>query len=153
MSADFHLDKHIRINNQRHAGIVIKDAKILLMHRIYNGKEYYVIPGGHIQKGEDPKVAVLREIEEETSIIAKNPELVFEFRNYKKGTNGNFDFYYTCEYVSGEPTLGGEEKMKNNPENFYEPMWVEVSKVKELNILPRFAKEWVEESMLKDLQA
>lgn len=153
MQADFHLDKGLRINNQRHAGIVIKDSSILLMHRIYKGIEYWVIPGGHIQKGEDPTNAVLREIEEETSIIVSNPKLVFEFRNYMpKGENGkeNYDFYYLCDYVSGTPTLGGEEKLKNNTENFFEPMWVKLSNVAELNILPKFAKEWVLESLVKE---
>jgi 8-oxo-dGTP pyrophosphatase MutT (NUDIX family) len=145
-NADFHLDKDIRINNQRHAGIVIKDDKILLMHRIYKGQEFYVIPGGHIQKGEDPKFAALREIEEETSIKAGNAQLVFEFRNYKKD---NYDFYYLCDYISGTPTLGGEEAIKNNPENHYEPMWVELAQVKELNLLPKFAKEWLVETLLK----
>jgi 8-oxo-dGTP diphosphatase len=150
MNPDFHLDKDIRINNQRHAGIVIKDNSILLMHRIYNGVEYWVIPGGHIQKGEDPHKAVLREIEEETSIIAANPKLVFEFRNYKaRGVEGkdNYDFYYICDYVSGTPILGGEEKVKSNPNNFFEPMWVKLEKVKELNVLPKFAKEWIEECL------
>lgn len=146
MNANFHLDNDIRIENQRHAGIVLKEGSILLMHRIYKGIEYWVIPGGHIQQGEDPKLVALREIEEETTIKAANPVLVFEFRDYKKD---NYDFYYLCEYVSGEPTLGGEEAMKNSPENFYEPMWVELSKVKELNVLPRFAKEWIEETLRK----
>ncbi len=141
-----HLDQDIRIDNQRHAGIVVKDNKILLMLRKYKGVEYWVIPGGHIRKGENPEEVVLREIEEETSIIANNPELVFEFRDYKKD---NYDFYYICNYVSGEPTLGGEELVKNSEENFYNPQWVEISKIDELNILPKFAKEWIEENLNK----
>lgn len=144
MNSSFHLDSNIRINNQRHAGIVIKDNKILLMHRIYKGVEYYVIPGGHLQQGEDPQSVVIREINEETSLIVENPKLVFEFRDYKKD---NFDFYYICDYVSGEPTLGGEEKLKKNENNFYNPLWVDLSAIKNLNILPKFAKEWIEENL------
>jgi len=80
-STDLHLDKDIRINNKRAAGIVIKDNKILLMHRIYKGKEYWVFPGGHLQQGEELAGAAIREILEETTIIVNNPVLVFEFRN------------------------------------------------------------------------
>jgi len=30
--------------------IIIKDEKILLLHRINHGKEYYAFPGGGIEK-------------------------------------------------------------------------------------------------------
>lgn len=146
MNSDFHLDQDIRIDNQRHAGIVINNNKILLIHRIYKGQEYWVIPGGHIQKGEDPLDVVKREIEEETSIKIVNPVLAFEFRDYKKD---NYDFYYLCDYVSGEPILGGEEQIKNSKENFYEPTWIDLENIKELNVLPKFAKEWISENLVK----
>lgn len=141
-----HQDQDIRIDNQRHAGIVIKDGKILLMERRYKGYEFWVFPGGHIRKEEDPFAVVEREIKEETTIIVKNQKLVFEFRDYFKY---NFDFYYLCEYISGEPRLSGEELTKNSSENFYNPCWIDLPRIIELNVLPRFAKEWVEESILK----
>jgi 8-oxo-dGTP diphosphatase len=144
--SDLHLDQDIRIDNQRHAGIVIRDGNILLMHRRYKGREYWVIPGGHIQKGEDPLLVAIREIEEETSVIVNNPKLVFEFKNYHKD---NHDFYYICDYVSGEPTLGGEEKMKNSEENFFEPMWLSLEQVKDINLLPKFAQEWIVETLIE----
>lgn len=139
-----HLDQDIRIDNQRHAGIVLNGTKILLMHRKYKGAEYWVIPGGHIRKGEKPEEVVLREIEEETSIIASDPELIFEFRDYKRD---NYDYYYICKYVSGQPKLGGEELIKNSEENFYNPQWVDIIEINQLNILPKFAKEWIEENL------
>lgn len=143
---DFHLDHEIRVNHQRHAGIVLRDTNILLMHRIYKGREFYVIPGGHIQKGEDPLLVAIREIEEETSVIVKDPKLVFEFKNYYKD---NHDFYYICDYVSGEPELGGEEKIKNSEENFFEPMWLPLEQVPEINLLPKFAREWIVETLIE----
>lgn len=140
-----HLDQEVRIDNQRHAGIVVKDNCILLMQRRYKGMDYWVIPGGHIRVGENPEEVALREIEEETSIIVEDPKLVFDFRDYKRD---KFDYYYICEYVSGEPILGGEEKLKNSEENYFKPQWVELSKIAEMNILPKFAKEWILEYFL-----
>jgi 8-oxo-dGTP diphosphatase len=145
-NTDLHLDQDIRIDNQRHAGIVIRDGNILLMHRIYKGREYWVIPGGHIQKGEDPLLVAIREIEEETSVIVNNPKLVFEFKNHHKD---NHDFYYICDYVSGEPELGGEEKLKNSPDNLFEPMWLPLEQVTDINLLPKFAKEWIVETLIE----
>lgn len=144
--SDLHLDQDIRIDNQRHAGIVLRDGNILLMHRIYKGRDFYIIPGGHIQIGEDPLSVTIREIEEETSVIVANPKLVFEFKNYHKD---NHDFYYLCEYVSGEPTLGGEEQIKNSPENFYEVLWMPLEQLPDINLLPKFAKEWIVETLIE----
>jgi len=139
-----HLDQKTRINNQRHAGIVIFDKKILLVKRRYKEEEYYVVPGGHIRKREEPTKAVLREIFEETSIIASDPRCVFEFKDYFRD---NYDHYYICQYVSGNPKLGGEELIKNSKDNFYDPMWVELRQIEKLNILPKFAKEWILENL------
>lgn len=139
----------IRIPNERHAGIVIKDNKILLMHRKKKGREFWVIPGGHRHEGEVGEEVVIREIAEETNIAVENAELVFEFRDYKKN---NFDFYYVCRWVSGEkPELVGEEAIENSEENFYEPMWLELEKFSALNVLPKFAKEWVERNVINSL--
>lgn len=140
-----HLDNDIRIANYRHAGIVIKDNKILLMHRIYKGEEYWVIPGGHMQKGEEPKEVVIREVLEETSVTITKPELVIEFQDIK---NNKHDFYYICEYVSGEPLLGGEESEKNSKENFYEPMWVDLNDLDKKIIYPEYAKYWILENIV-----
>ena len=35
----------------------------------------YAFPGGHLEIDEDPEVAVLRELKEETSLVGKTPEL------------------------------------------------------------------------------
>lgn len=146
INSDFHLDQNIRIDNQRCAGIVLKGESILLMHRKKNGMEFYVIPGGHRQEGEEPIETLERELLEESSIKVKNIKLAFEVRDY---LSDNCDYYYLCEYESGTLQLGGEEMHKNNPENFYELMWVELKDIAGLNVLPKAVKEWIEEILFK----
>lgn len=58
------------MNRNRSAGIVIKDGKVLLMHRFNKGDEYWVFPGGGVEEGETPEQAAVREIGEETTITA-----------------------------------------------------------------------------------
>jgi len=141
MNKDYHEDEKLRVPGERYAGIVIKGSKMLLIHRIKKGREYYVFPGGHRRQGEDPKNVVIREVEEETDIIASNPRLAFKSHDKKFG---QFDFYYLCDWISGEePKLSGEEKEKNSSEDFYEPMWIEINEAKGLNILPNIAKDWL----------
>lgn len=45
----------------RAAGIIIKDGKILLMRRVKDGREYFVFPGGSIEKNETPKNSLRQE--------------------------------------------------------------------------------------------
>ena len=52
----------------RAAGIVLKGDKVLLMHRVKNGDEYYTFPGGSVEENETIESAVLREILEETTL-------------------------------------------------------------------------------------
>ena len=52
---------------KRAAIILIQNNAILLLHRYKNGMDYFVFPGGHIEKHETPEETVLREIKEEAS--------------------------------------------------------------------------------------
>jgi 8-oxo-dGTP diphosphatase len=53
---------------------VIDDGKILLLKRLESKRflpGYYDVPGGKVEEGEDPNLAVLRELKEETGLIGK----------------------------------------------------------------------------------
>lgn len=142
---DFHLDQNIRIDNKRCAGIVLNGDSILFMYRKKNGREFYVLPGGHMQEGESAEETLTREIMEESTIKVKNVKLAFEFKDYIKE---NSEYYYLCELESGTLQLGGEELIKNSPENIYELKWVPFGEISNLNILPKAAKEWIEETLI-----
>ncbi len=141
MDDKYKQDLSQRIEGERHAGIVIKDRQILIMHRIKNGHEYYVIPGGHRRDGELGSDTVKREMYEETGITIKSSQLAFEFVDHLKS---NHDYYYLCEWENGDkPTLMGEEKDADPKINFFEPMWLPIAEIKNLNLLPPCAKSWI----------
>ena len=60
----------------RAVAVIVNNRKILLMHRINNGKEYHVFPGGGVENGETVEQAVLREVQEETSLEVKIEKLL-----------------------------------------------------------------------------
>ena len=66
-------------------GIVVlyKDNKIFVAKRIDNQKNFWQMPQGGIDKGEDYLVAAYRELEEETSI--KNVKLIKEIDGFLIG--------------------------------------------------------------------
>lgn len=65
----------------RHGGgacvLYVKEGKILLVKqfRYLYGKEIYEIPAGKLEKGEDPKITALRELEEEAGLVSDDAEL------------------------------------------------------------------------------
>jgi len=139
-----HLDAAIRIDNKRSAGIIRRGSELLFMRRQVKGREFVVCVGGHLQEGETPEQAVIREVQEEASGNVKNISAAFTFIDYQKA---NTDYYFLCDWEKGEPQLGGEEETKNSEQNQYELIWVPISQVSELNLLPKAAKEWIVETL------
>lgn len=89
-----------------------KDNKILLVkrapHLTRGGK--YTIPGGFLDRDEDAKQAVLRELKEETGYNGLHPQLfkINDNPKRRKEDRQNVDFIYLVEVTSGNK--------KENPE-------------------------------------
>lgn len=121
------------MNRNRSAGIVIKDNKMLVMHRINKGDEYWVLPGGGQEEGETPDQTAVREIDEETTIKVRIGRLVYHIT----WDTGEENFFYLCDYISGEPQLrydSEEIQQMKSGEQVYEPMWIEIDKLSELKL-------------------
>ena len=73
---------NVKLPLRRGVGIVLlnKDNKIFVAKRIDNQKNFWQMPQGGIDKGEDYLVAAYRELEEETSI--KNVKLIKEIDGF-----------------------------------------------------------------------
>jgi 8-oxo-dGTP diphosphatase len=121
--------------------IILKDNKLLVMHRNKFGKEYETLPGGNIEMGETPEQALLRELVEETSVQVIPKQLVFiEHAGDPYGTQ----YIYLCEYVSGEPALApdSEEAHINKlGQNLYDPRWVDVADLPQLPFVSEKLKQ------------
>lgn len=112
----------------RSAGIVIKDGHILLMRRVNHGKEYFTFAGGGVDEGETPEAAVVREFDEETTLVVKPLKLLYRIT----WDSGDQNYFYLCEYVSGVPQLHPDseelEEMKKGVQVF-DPLWVEIKRL------------------------
>jgi len=90
-----------------------KDGNILLVKTHHRGWEF---PGGQIDLGENLEEGVLREIFEESGIVATVRQLAGVYSNV--GQNLGYDgvthtptkvlFDFVCDYVSGQPTISNE---------------------------------------------
>ena len=121
----------------RVAAIIIKDDKILLIHRIKNGQEYYVFPGGGVKEEESLEEALAREIKEELTLDIKLFKQIFNLTN-----QGQEEYYFLVEDYDGTPQLNGEEKERMNESNQYIPIWKNLNEAKNLsNLYPKEARE------------
>lgn len=104
--------------------LYVEDRKVLFVrqYRYAYGETLYEIPAGKLEKGEDPKAAAARELEEETGVAAKDLELLFV--DYP--TPG-----YTNEKIYIYRAYGGEKTSAHLDEGeFLETVFLPLDRVK-----------------------
>jgi 8-oxo-dGTP diphosphatase len=108
-----------------HTVIYNADHKVLIIKRSKdNGvlSEYWDIPGGTLENGEDPAVGAVREVKEETNLDVRNPNLYFEKSNVDTGKNKQFvTLVFVAKYSGGEIIL--------RPDEHEEFAWVDIADV------------------------
>lgn len=82
-------------------GIVIKDGKIAMMHSLKY--DYYKLPGGGIEEGEQLEDTLVREVREESGLIVKK-DSIREFGYVRRIEKGKIEdifiqenFYFLCD--------------------------------------------------------
>jgi 8-oxo-dGTP diphosphatase len=126
----------------RAVAILIKDNEVLLIHRTRNGKEFWAFPGGGKEEDESIEEAVVREVEEEASIKCKIVKLLY---THIYSDLEHKQFYYLCDYISGNPKLGNyneAETMKKENQT-YEPVWIKVESLSKKLVYPLEIREWL----------
>jgi 8-oxo-dGTP pyrophosphatase MutT (NUDIX family) len=137
------------------AGIVLlQEDKVALIERHRAGLRYFTFPGGHVDKGETPEQAAVRETKEELGLQVTLKQLLAQF-----GWHGKWQYYYLVNVTGGTFGSGsGEEMFDSLPERgTYRPMWMPIAKLLDQPVKPRelaemvirFSKEgWPEEPII-----
>lgn len=120
----------------RASAIIVSENKILLMHRKKEGREYWVFPGGGVEKDETPEQAVKREVLEETSLKVTECDYSFDYLGENKVANPVF----VCKVENGGPKLGGPEAEKHSKEDWYHPEWIDLKDSVKLTVYPEEGK-------------
>ena len=115
-------------------GLVITDKGLAVIFRRkineFGTKEYYVIPGGGIEKNEDIVGCLKRELKEELDIEVNVKDLAFT-----KETEDRIEYFYNCEFISGNFKLNGEEIERMSESNYYEPTFIPLNKINDYDLL------------------
>jgi 8-oxo-dGTP pyrophosphatase MutT (NUDIX family) len=138
----------------RAAVLLLQDDKIALIERHRAGLHYFTFPGGHVDEGETPEQAAVRETMEELGLHVRLKQVVA-----KIGWQGKWQYYYLAEATDGVFGTGtGEEMNHPKPEKgAYSPVWMPLAELLQLPVKPpqmaelvvRFVKEgWPEEPVI-----
>ena len=124
----------------RARAIIFDNQKVLLIHRVKNGSEYWVFPGGGVDNKEKADEAVKRECLEELGLNVLVKHLIDKCVNNK----GQMEHYYLCSIVDGKLGSGiGDEAKIKDPENVYLLEFVSLEKLIKINLYPKKMKEKV----------
>ncbi len=100
--------RHYASSKPTASGLVLDAGRILLARRAIEPDEgKWDLPGGFLQEGEDPRDALVRELEEETSMHVEPVEffdVVVDRYGEDEDAQYTLNLYWTCRVVSGEPT-------------------------------------------------
>jgi 8-oxo-dGTP diphosphatase len=123
--------------------VVIKDDKLLLMKRNKFGDVFYSLVGGGIDYGETAEQSLHRELLEEASIAVQNPRLIII---EDAGPIFGEQYIFLCDYVHGDVALSPdseEAKIHALGQNLYQPVWMPLSELPDIRLLPVELKQLV----------
>jgi ADP-ribose pyrophosphatase YjhB (NUDIX family) len=120
--------------------LIVDDDKILLIHRLRDGREYYIIPGGGVEEGESLEEAAHREAAEETGLVIELGALLWERPFATELGDGRIinqiEYAYLITQFSGTLCLSGPEFERQSPTNRYRLDWIPFSNFPETLIYP-----------------
>lgn len=122
--------------------LIIQDSNILLVHRVKGRREYWVFPGGGVEKTDSsPQECLKRECLEELGIMV---DVGDKFAERPFDTPGKqFELYYLCRIISGEVGTGKGPESTRDPQVYgtYKNEWVPLSELSTKNVLPAEIKD------------
>jgi ADP-ribose pyrophosphatase YjhB (NUDIX family) len=115
----------------RAAAVVIDGDQVLLIKRRKRGRDYAVLPGGGVEEGETAAEAAMRELREETTLVARIDRLLWTGRHNDRPAS-----YFLMAAVRGRAELSGPEAQANRPDNSFELRWATADQFVGLKLHP-----------------
>lgn len=121
--------------------VIVQDDKLLIVNGDGAG-DFWCLPGGRLDYGEDLKSGITREVKEETGLDIKVGDAVAVSEFIKEeDTFHNVDIFFRCEIVAGE--LSKDWVDSGGP--VHDRRFVSLEELQNFNIFPRWLKngDWL----------
>lgn len=119
------------IRYQSVTGVCIKDKKVLLVRLTYGRRKgQLILPGGYLEQGETPQMALKREFMEETGVEVEPENLI--------GIRFNMQDWYvafSAKYVSGDARSDHDENS--------EVVWMDVEEALNSKDVPELTEKLI----------
>lgn len=129
--------------------ILNKDKTKVLLFKVEDGRDYFLLPGGRIELNEDSKSAIAREIFEETGYqLEFNINSIhesFATKDGKKITQYNFCYNATFNDEITEEKFNCKD---SEGQVFY---WINISELDNYRVYPESIKELINNTELKHI--
>lgn len=128
--------------NFRVAALIIKNNN-LLIHRLKNSN-FYLLPGGRVDMGEDTETSLLRELKEELNLKASIDSLLWVSESFFTHNNERFHeigYYYLINCSTENSILEKNAFEVHDEGNTFEFKWVPLDELKDTEFYPLFIKD------------
>ncbi|MCF7815863.1 MAG: NUDIX hydrolase [Candidatus Pacebacteria bacterium] len=130
----------------RSRAVIIHDGKLLVV-RHAGGRDFYALPGGHLEPNESPKECIERELIEELGIKPKVGRLLYIYTYTNKEDVHAVEFFFEIE--NGMDYLLHADVEKTHAHEIDEVRWV--STEDQIKVLPtEFQNEFTSGVVLND---
>ena len=116
--------------------IIVKNDRILLVNKKQGNRGYYLLPGGDLNKSENPDEALVREVKRETNLD------VISFKKFTEIEDDNrYCYYYFVDRYIGEIKIGTQNILNKSTINQHELEWIKNKDLRKINLKPIQIKE------------
>lgn len=122
----------------RAVSVAFHGDTLLVVGRQKDGRVYCVLPGGGVEPGEAPEVAVLRELAEETGVVGTVLRPLWTVEHHDRRAH-----YFLVAVEPGPLNVGGPEAPLQSTTNVYAPKWLPLSLLEADNLQPASMRDRV----------
>lgn len=143
MNLNYEFDNY-KFNARVSAIIYDKTKTKVLLFKVMDGRDFYMLPGGRIEFNEDSKTAISREIKEELGWNL-DYHLCSIQENFVSKNDVNIMQYCFCykTVYKGEILKKEFKCLDNDGQIFY---WVDINNIDNLKIMPLSSKELIKDN-------
>ncbi|TSC69467.1 MAG: DNA mismatch repair protein MutT [Parcubacteria group bacterium Gr01-1014_56] len=113
-------------------GVILNDGKLLVVKHTREA-DYYALPGGHLNSGEDVKECLRREILEELGIEPKIGKLLYINTFIDKGNVQPVEFFF--EVINAKEYIDFEKLTRSHAHELFDICWADITDT--IRILPQ----------------